>query len=183
MKYGSVENECAGAGGVSRRIYLPRVIPSKSSPSLQVSVFHVMPCSTGIDVFKCFVSHSYFFHARSYSIDPSESCFSEPPVIDHMSYHTWLGTLRLLFLCAVVQVALATVAALWDMLRKVARGNSSEVFDMDEKYTWYKVAFDCILVLMSAARYANTTQEIVCIFMGDRPDDAQYCCLCQTPCH
>ena len=54
---------------------------------------------------RCPLSHAYTTALDlSFSVDTSPSCYTEPSAINHMSMHTWLGTLRILFLCTAVQV-------------------------------------------------------------------------------
>ena len=53
----------------------------------------------------CPLSHAYTPALDlASSVDTSPSCYTEPSAINHMSMHTWLGTLRILFLCTAVQV-------------------------------------------------------------------------------
>jgi hypothetical protein len=51
------------------------------------------------------------------SVDSSEGCYTDPAPINHLSRQPWIGTLRVLFICTIVQVGLAGAAALWDFLR------------------------------------------------------------------
>lgn len=90
-------------------------------------------------------------HAARASIDDSASCYTEPGLINHLSKNSWLGTLRLLVLCAVVQAVLTVLAVVWDVMRTATRFRASDLFDSDEKYTWRMVALDCIQILTTFA--------------------------------
>ena len=85
------------------------------------------------------------------SVSAAETCYTEPSVVNHLSSQTWLGTLRLLFLCAAVQAAVMVVAFLWDSAAKVAKGQAPAVMLVrgQDKYFWYQGAFDVVVLIMN----------------------------------
>jgi hypothetical protein len=67
-------------------------------------------------------------------------------VVNHLSSQTWLGTLRLLFLCTIVQAAIMALALIWDVVRKVVRGKAAEAMMGKDSYGWLQGSFDFLMV-------------------------------------